>query len=114
MAATSDGTTTLWLWRRDDLLAAGLRRLTRNLTIEEWQQNLDEPYAKVCDRLPAHESVIRKALELLDEGQLASGRALLEQAVRVDDGEIGEVAREILGKLDRRQPAAPASSVEET
>jgi WD40 repeat protein len=43
----------VWLWRRDDLLAEAGRRLSRNLTVEEWGLYLpDEPYQVTFPRLP--------------------------------------------------------------
>ncbi len=43
----------LWLWWRDDLLADAGRRLSRNLTPEEWRAYLpDEPYRLTFEHLP--------------------------------------------------------------
>lgn len=43
----------VWLWKTDDLQAEACRRLTRNLTEDEWRQYLgDEPYRKTCQNLP--------------------------------------------------------------
>jgi hypothetical protein len=99
-----DGTTSIWLWKREDLLNAAMERLTRNLTAEEWQQYFgDEPYTKICDHLPAHESLLGKAIELIDDGRLEAGRALLERAARIDRSEIGEVALLALAKLDHQK-----------
>jgi WD40 repeat protein len=45
----------VWIlpWRRDDLVNEACSRLTRNLTIDEWNSYLpDEPYRKTCPHLP--------------------------------------------------------------
>ncbi|MFO7680383.1 MAG: hypothetical protein R6X34_10055, partial [Chloroflexota bacterium] len=43
----------LWLWQPDDLLTPLCERLTRNLTLAEWETYLrDEPYRQSCDMLP--------------------------------------------------------------
>jgi len=43
----------VWLWKTDDLQAETCKRLTRNLTEDEWRQYLgDEPYRKTCQNLP--------------------------------------------------------------
>jgi WD40 repeat protein len=45
VTSTSGNTARLWLWRRDDLIAEAGRRLSRNLTPNEWRQYLpDEQY----------------------------------------------------------------------
>jgi WD40 repeat protein len=50
--AGEDQTARLWLWRPEDLIKEACSRLTRNLTHEEWQQDLgDEPYRKTCPDL---------------------------------------------------------------
>ncbi|MGF1537411.1 MAG: hypothetical protein ACFB4J_13150 [Elainellaceae cyanobacterium] len=37
----------------NDLIAEACRRLTRNLTLQEWRQYLgDEPYQATCPSLP--------------------------------------------------------------
>jgi WD40 repeat protein len=44
----------LWSWRLQDLIAEGCRRVTRNLTAEEWGLYLPgEPYRKSCPSLYA-------------------------------------------------------------
>jgi hypothetical protein len=50
---TSDGSDVLvWTLTRDDLIAAACRRLTRNLTPEEWREYVgDQPYRKSCPGL---------------------------------------------------------------
>ena len=49
---SNDGTVKVWLWRSEDLINEACNRLTRNLTLEEWQQYLErEPYCKTCSNL---------------------------------------------------------------
>lgn len=44
-----NGNTTFWLWQPDDLVNEACKRLSRNLTAEEWQEFLgDEPYRLTC------------------------------------------------------------------
>jgi WD40 repeat protein len=53
VTATSSNTARLWLGRRDDLIAEAGRRLSRNLTPDEWRQYLpDEPYQPTFAHLP--------------------------------------------------------------
>ena len=48
----ADGTAAIWLWQTADLRAEACRRLTRNLTPEEWQQYLGAtPYEPTCPGL---------------------------------------------------------------
>ncbi len=43
----------IWFWQPEDQIAEACRRLTRNLTLQEWQQYLpNEPYHKTCPNLP--------------------------------------------------------------
>ena len=52
VTATSGNTARLWLWRRDDLIAEAGRRVSRNLTPNEWRQYLpDEQYQPTFSRL---------------------------------------------------------------
>jgi WD40 repeat protein len=52
-AHVDDRTVRLWLWRPEDLIDAACRRLTRNLSEEEWRQYVGaEPYRKTCENLP--------------------------------------------------------------
>jgi WD40 repeat protein len=51
--AGSDKAVRLWLWRREDLIAEACRRLTRDLTKEEWRQYLvAETQHPTCPRAP--------------------------------------------------------------
>ena len=48
----ADGTAAIWLWKTADLRAEACRRLTRNLTLDEWQQYLGAiPYERTCPGL---------------------------------------------------------------
>jgi WD40 repeat protein len=52
VTSTSGNTARLWLWRRDDLIAEAGRRLSRNLTPNEWRQYLpDEQYQPTFSHL---------------------------------------------------------------
>jgi WD40 repeat protein len=62
---SDENVVTVWMWRVADAIDQACRRLTRNLTFDEWQRYLgNEPYRKTCPALPIHFSVIEAALEL--------------------------------------------------
>jgi WD40 repeat protein len=53
LTGATDGVATLWIWRTDDLRAEACRRLTRNLSVSEWQQYLGAtPPQPTCANLP--------------------------------------------------------------
>ena len=53
VAASQFGIVRVWLLLIDDPLAEACRRVTRNLSTEEWRQYLgEEPYRKTCPALP--------------------------------------------------------------
>jgi len=49
-----DGTARVWIYRPGDLIADACSRVTRNLTLAEWQQYISDalPYQAVCPNLP--------------------------------------------------------------
>jgi len=48
-----DGAAVVWSWRPDDLRREACRRLTRNLTMDEWARYLGAiPYRATCPNLP--------------------------------------------------------------
>lgn len=52
--AGSDGVARIWRWRTKDLIFEACRRMTRNLSQEEWSEFLPgEPYRKTRSDLPA-------------------------------------------------------------
>jgi WD40 repeat protein len=52
LAAAQESACYVWLWQPEDLIVEACRRLTRDLTLEEWQRYLDnEPYRKTCSGL---------------------------------------------------------------
>ncbi|MDT9337967.1 hypothetical protein VV11_000235, partial [Trichodesmium erythraeum 21-75] len=56
--ASDDYTARLWA-TPEGLIQEGCRRLSRNLTAEEWQQYINsdlETYQKTCENLPVHPS----------------------------------------------------------
>ncbi|NET15917.1 MAG: WD40 repeat domain-containing protein [Okeania sp. SIO1H6] len=59
---STDDITRVWLLKSEDLITEACTRLTRNLSLEEWQQYLpNEPYRKTCPNLPIHPSVLEKS-----------------------------------------------------
>ena len=56
--ACRDGKVRVWLWHPEDLIAEACSRLTRNLTLEEWHQDLgdDIAYERTCPNLPEPEA----------------------------------------------------------
>jgi WD40 repeat protein len=70
----------LWLWRPNDLIAEACRRLTRNLSWEEWRQYFEnEAYRKTCMNLPIHPSVYWAAQALAGENKIVEAVALLDR-----------------------------------
>jgi WD40 repeat protein len=63
LATSSKDTTEIWILDPEELVDAACARLTRNLTLEEWQQYLgDEPYRKTCPNLPGADEVKTEAV----------------------------------------------------
>ena len=57
-----DGTTRVWLWRPEDLIAQACGRLSRNMTLEEWEMYFrDQPYRCTCPNLPPGEGTLLDA-----------------------------------------------------
>jgi WD40 repeat protein len=53
LTAGRDGEAALWLWRSTDLAQEACRRLTRNLTQDEWRRYLGpSPHRATCPNLP--------------------------------------------------------------
>ena len=56
VTAAADRSVRTWMWRGAELETRICERLTRNLTPDEWRNNLgDAPYAATCARLPVPE-----------------------------------------------------------
>ncbi|MBN1978352.1 MAG: WD40 repeat domain-containing protein [Anaerolineae bacterium] len=56
-SGSQDGTARVLLWQPEDLMAEMCARLTRNLTVEEWQRYIPgEPYRLTCPDLPVEEN----------------------------------------------------------
>lgn len=54
--ASADGKVQFALWKSDDLIETTCRRLTRNMTRDEWRRYLpNEPYQRTCPNLPEPE-----------------------------------------------------------
>jgi hypothetical protein len=57
----------LGIWRAYDLATDFCSRLGRNLSYGEWQYySRGLPYARTCDNLPVHQTVINEAIRLVD------------------------------------------------
>jgi len=54
---SDDKTTRLWLWRSSDLVAKACTYLTRNMSLQEWDQYVgnDIPYHVTCQNLSVPE-----------------------------------------------------------
>jgi hypothetical protein len=70
----------------NDLIADACGRLSRNLSWQEWQQYLpaDTKYAKTCDNLPVHPSLIDAARTLAKENHVDAATALFQRASELD------------------------------
>jgi WD40 repeat protein len=63
---SSDSTVRVSLWRPEDLRAEACRRLSRNLTLEEWRTHLgDEEYRPTCVALPLPQDAIDEFARIL-------------------------------------------------
>lgn len=91
----------LWRWRLSDLAQEACSRLSRNLTLVEWQRHLpNEPYRRTCPQLPPHGSVLEP---LFEQARSAARR-----------GETRVVARryaQIMREIDGIQDATLANQV---
>jgi WD40 repeat protein len=59
ISGSDDGVVRAWLWQADDLITEACSRLSRNLTIEEWQYYIgSETYRPTCPNLPIPETTI--------------------------------------------------------
>jgi len=85
-SASEDGTARVWLWQPADLIAETCRRVSRNLSWQEWQQYQPSgtPYAKTCESLPVHPSLIEAARTLARENQIGAAAALFRRATELD------------------------------
>ena len=67
--AATGNVVTIWRWRLEDVAGEACRRLTRNLTFDEWKLFFgDEPYRRTCPNLQAHPTVIEATLDMAREG----------------------------------------------
>jgi hypothetical protein len=85
---------TVWLWRLEDVIAEAHRRLTRNLTFEEWNRFIgDEPYRKTCPNLPIHLSVIDATLKLARDGDQNGFLSMAQRVEALEPKTKGDVLR---------------------
>jgi hypothetical protein len=76
----------LGIWRADDLAKEVCSRLGRNLTYGEWQRySRGLPYARTCDNLPVHRTVIDAAIRLVGIDN-AKALDLFKQIKNADPG----------------------------
>ena len=54
ISGSDDGSSRVWLYRSDLLISDACSRVTRNLTLAEWQQYIGNalPYEAICENLP--------------------------------------------------------------
>ena len=74
-----DNTARVWSYRSEDLIVTSCSHVTRNFTINEWRQYLEDmfPYRAICTNLPLPEESLREiAFEALDH----TGRPMRVQA----------------------------------
>jgi WD40 repeat protein len=81
-----DGTTQLVrLLSPEQLISEICSRLTRNLSLEEWQQYLpNEPYRKTCPNLPVHPSLTEEGRKLAKEGNIKAAIASFQRVQKLD------------------------------
>ena len=74
---TDDGVVQIQPWQASVLVAEACTRLTRNLTWQEWNEQVgNQPYEKTCPNLPVHRSVI-------EEGMNRASAKDIDNAVKV-------------------------------
>lgn len=84
VTAGNDGTARITLWRPERLRSEACRRLTRNLTWDEWQKFFGgELYEKTCPTLPIEPSVVEMGRKRAMSGDSSGAQAIFERAVEV-------------------------------
>ncbi|HWO00948.1 MAG TPA: hypothetical protein VNS63_16935, partial [Blastocatellia bacterium] len=79
-----DGTAHVWLWRPAEIVEDLCRRLTRNMTGEEWLKYMgDQPYSKTCDNLGADPRLFEVGESLAAGGDVKRATMLLRAAIRL-------------------------------
>ncbi|MGH8525488.1 MAG: WD40 repeat domain-containing protein, partial [Gammaproteobacteria bacterium] len=84
-SASRDNAVRLWLWQPQDLMVAACERSTRNLRWDEWRLYFEDlPYAKTCEHLPVHQSVIERAQQLAKSANVAEATAVFKHVSEIE------------------------------
>ncbi|MGD1809513.1 eIF2A-related protein [Dapis sp. BLCC M126] len=89
--ASFDNTVRVHWVMTKDLIAEACSRLSRNLTVEEWQQYMNsglDKYERTCDQLPVHRSLIAEAKKLAKTGEkedIKTAVSILKRAQELDE-----------------------------
>lgn len=92
ITGNDDGIIRMWRTRKliprvttDLLIEETCRRLSRNLTLKEWQEFFgDEPYGRTCDNLPIDPAFLTAARELAGAGNLTASIKQFQRANELD------------------------------
>jgi WD40 repeat protein/tetratricopeptide (TPR) repeat protein len=75
----------VWLWQPTALIEEACQRLTRNFSLEEWQQYFGkEPYHKTCQNLPVHPSLIEAGRNFARKGDLSAATAIFRRIQEIE------------------------------
>ncbi|WP_371357403.1 WD40 repeat domain-containing protein, partial [Hydrocoleum sp. CS-953] len=86
--ASKDNTARLHLVRTEDLITEACRRLSRNLTAEEWQRYMNsglDKYERTCEELPVHPSLIKEAKNKATSGEIKEAISIFKRAQELDE-----------------------------
>ena len=86
ISRSEDRTVWLWLVDTDELVEVVCSRVSRNLTAWEWETYLDAPLASYelsCPERPVHPSLLYRAREDAERGELKSSIALLRHLIDI-------------------------------
>ncbi len=80
------GASYMWLWQTKDLINRVCKRLTRNFSLQEWNQYFgnEESYRKTCPNLPIHPSLIKTGRKLAEEGNVKEAVAIFRRAIELE------------------------------
>jgi WD40 repeat protein len=87
--AGADKTIRLWRIQRDYLAHLACELAGRNMSWDEWKKFMGEdvPYHKTCPDLPIHPSVVDAGRDLIHDGNVTAGLALIRQALEQQPGQ---------------------------
>ena len=85
--ASRDNTAQIHFLKPEALINEACRRLSRNLTAQEWQRYVNmelHQYEKTCEGLPVHPSVVAEGREFAKRGKVKEATAIFRQALALE------------------------------